>query len=174
MKYERDGGPGILELARVLRGSENRDKDLEHLLKAQILFWMLAAGDGHAKNFSLRILSQGRYQLTPLYDVLSYWPIIGKAPNKMSWQKVKLAMSVRGTNKHYLLKDILRRHFNQMATNSGIGDSAEPLIKAILAQTPSVVASVQRETPKGFPQQVLDPILSGLTESKRKLEAMAA
>jgi serine/threonine-protein kinase HipA len=174
MKYERDGGPGILELARVLRGSENRDKDLEHLLKAQILFWMLAAGDGHAKNFSLRILSQGRYQLTPLYDVLSYWPIIGKAPNKMSWQKVKLAMSVRGTNKHYLLKDILRRHFNQMATNSGIGDSAEPLIKAILAQTPSVIASVQRETPKGFPQEVLDPILSGLTESKRKLESMAA
>ncbi len=174
MKYERDGGPGILELARVLRGSENRDKDLEHLLKAQILFWMLAAGDGHAKNFSLRILSQGRYQLTPLYDVLSYWPIIGKAPNKMSWKKVKLAMSVRGTNKHYLLKDILRRHFNQMATNSGIGDNAEPLIKTILAQTPSVIASVQRETPKGFPQQVLDPILSGLIESKRKLEAMAA
>lgn len=43
---------------------------------------MLAATDGHAKNFSLRILSQGRYQLTPLYDVLSIWPVMGEASNK--------------------------------------------------------------------------------------------
>ena len=97
---------------------------------------MLAATDGHAKNFSIRILSQGRFQLTPLYDVLSIWPIMGNAPNKISWHNARLAMSVRGKNKHYLLKDIQRRHFNEMAAQCGLGETAEPLIKDILAATP--------------------------------------
>jgi serine/threonine-protein kinase HipA len=125
-KHERDGGPGLLDIARILRGSVNRDDDLACLLKAQLLFWMLAATDGHAKNFSIRILSQGRFQLTPLYDVLSIWPIMGEGPNKISWHDARLAMSVRGKNKHYLLRDIRRRHFNDIAAQSGFGETAEP------------------------------------------------
>ena len=173
LKYESEGGPGILQLANVLRNSTNRDADLETLLKAQILFWMLAAGDGHAKNFSLRILPESRYQLTPLYDVLSYWPIIGRGPNKMALQNVRLAMAVLGKNKHYFLTEIQRRHFNSTAERSGIGKTAEPLIGDILAKTPRVVDAIQRELPQGFPQNVLDPILAGLTASAKKLEKMA-
>jgi len=172
MKFERDGGPGLLEIARILRGSVNRDDDLTCLLKAQLLFWMLAATDGHAKNFSIRILSQGRYQLTPLYDVLSIWPIIGEGPKKISWHNARLAMSVRGKNKHYLLKDIQRRHFNEMATQCGLGETAEPLIKDIVAATPAVIASVQKNLPRGFPRHVLDAILKGLSKSAKQLEAM--
>jgi hypothetical protein len=55
--------PGLSAIARVLQGSESRDADLQTLLRAQLLFWMLAATDGHAKNFSVRLLAQGRYQL---------------------------------------------------------------------------------------------------------------
>ena len=174
MKYERDGGPGMSEIARILRGSVNRDRDLACLLKAQLLFWMLAATDGHAKNFSIRILSGGRFQLTPLYDVLSLWPIIGNAANKISWHNARLAMSVRGNNKHYLVKDIQRRHFNDLAARCGLGETAEPLIKDILAATPAVVAAVQKNLPRGFPQRVLDAILKGLSQSARQLEAMPA
>jgi serine/threonine-protein kinase HipA len=173
-KYERDGGPGLLDMARILRGSVTRDLDLECLLKAQLLFWMLAATDGHAKNFSIRILSQGRYQLTPLYDVLSIWPIVGEAPNKISSHNARLAMSVRGKSTHYLLKDIQRRHFNYMAAQCGLGETAEPLIKDILAATPAVIASVQQDLPKGFPQHVLDAILKGLSKSAKQLAAMPA
>ena len=173
-KYERDGGPGVIEISRILRNSANRDPDLSCLLKAQILFWMLAATDGHAKNFSIRILSQGRFQLTPLYDVLSIWPIIGNGANKISWQKARLAMAVHGKNKHYLLKDIQRRHFNAMAARCGVGQSAESLITDVLATTPDVVASVQKNLPKGFPQRILDPILTGLSKSAKQLEAMRA
>jgi len=171
-KYERDGGPGILDLARVLRGSVSRDQDLETLIKAQLLFWMLAAGDGHAKNFSIRILNQGRYQLTPLYDVLSFWPIIGEAPNKITWHNVKLAMSMHGKHKHYLIKDIRRRHFNETAAKCGLGETAEPIINKILSQTPEVLGSVQGKVPKDFPQQVLDTILNGLSESAKRLDSM--
>jgi len=172
LKYEADGGPGLLDIARILRGSVNRDDDLTRLLKAQLLFWMLAATDGHAKNFSIRILSQGRFQLTPLYDVLSIWPIMGEGPGKIAWHNARLAMSVRGKNKHYRVKDIQRRHFNAMASQCGLGDTAEPLIEDILAATPAVVAAAQKDLPKGFPQRVLDSILKGLSKSAKLLEAM--
>ena len=172
MKYESDRGPGLLDIARILRRSVNRDADLACVLKAQLLFWMLAATDGHAKNFSIRILSQGRFQLTPLYDVLSIWPIMGEGPNKISWHKAKLAMAVRGKNRHYLLKNIRRRHFNATAAQCGVGETAESLIGEILAATPAVVASVQKDLPQEFPQHVLDAILEGLMKSAKQLEAM--
>ena len=174
MKYESDGGPGLLDIARILRGSVNRDADLACLLKAQLLFWMLAATDGHAKNFSIRILSQGRFQLTPLYDFLSIWPIMGEGHDNISWHNAKLAMSVRANNKHYLLKNIQRRHFNAMAAHCGVGETAEPLIQDILSETPAVIASAQKDLPQGFPQHVLDAILQGLMKSAERLAAMPA
>ena len=83
-------------------------------------------------------------------------------------------MAVRGKNKHYRLSEILRRHFNETAALIGIGENAEPLIGEILKRTPDVVTSVQREVPDGFPPNVLDRILSGLTDSSRRLAAMPA
>jgi len=174
LKYERDGGPGMLDIAKILRGSVNRDSDLACLLKAQLLFWMLAASDGHAKNFSIRILNQGRYQLTPLYDVLSIWPIIGNRAKQIPLHNTRLAMSIRGKNKHYLRKDIQRRHFNETAVRCGVGETAEPFVKEILAATPGVIASIQSEIPKGFPQHLLDSVLKGLADSAKRLEAMPA
>ena len=56
-----------------------RGEDGRNFLCAQLLFWLLAAIDGHAKNFSLFVLQGGRYRMTPLYDVLSAWPLIGPA-----------------------------------------------------------------------------------------------
>jgi serine/threonine-protein kinase HipA len=173
-KYERDGGPGILDIAKILRGSVNRESDLACLLKAQLLFWMLAASDGHAKNFSIRLLSQGRYQLTPLYDVLSIWPVIGNGAKQISWHSARLAMSISGKNKHYVIKDIQRRHFNETAARCGLGGTAEPLIQEIVAATPKVIKAIQAGIPKRFPQHVLDTVLTGLSDSAKRLEAMTA
>lgn len=172
MKYERDGGPGVLEIAGILRNSASRDLDLEVFFKAQILFWMLAAGDGHAKNFSLRILRDSQYQLAPLYDVLSYWPILGHGKNKFSVQKIRLAMAMHGKNMHYRLSEIQRRHFNSTAARIGIGKDAEPIIANILTNTSQVVSAVQKKIPDGFPAEILDPILNGLTQQAKKLEDM--
>lgn len=174
MKYEADGGPGILEIANILRRSENRDADLATFLKAQIVFWMLAAGDGHAKNFSLHVLSGGRYRLTPLYDVISYHPIIGNGPHKISRRAVKVAMALRGKSKHYLLKDIQRRHFNRTAAQMGFGSSAEPVIGDILGRSASVIAEVGKALPRGFPSEVADPVLGGLAAASKRLGAMGA
>lgn len=172
-KYEADGGPGILEIARILSGSTDRDGDLGRLMKAQILFWMLAAVDGHAKNFSLQILAGGRYRLTPLYDVVSAWPIIGDGAAQLAPQRAALAMALRGRRKHYRIAEIRRRHFNEMAARCGVGTDAEHLIGELVDATPQVVARVAAQVPAGFPQRVLDRVLRGLEQSAAKLASQS-
>ena len=63
---------------QLLAQSVTEHSDLPTFFKAQVLFWMLRAIDGHAKNFSLFLQPRRRFQLTPLYDVLSAWPVIGR------------------------------------------------------------------------------------------------
>ena len=172
LKYEADGGPGVKAIADVLAGSERAQEDIATLLRAQVLFWLLAATDGHAKNFRIHLLPQGRYRLTPLYDVMSMLPVMGTAPNQFSWHKAKLAMAVAGKNRHYMLKDIQRRHFNAMAPKCGYGRDAEPLIQSLLERAPAAVEEVNAKVPRGFPQQVLDTILEGLKAAANKLAAM--
>ena len=172
LKYEADGGPGMLALAGVLRQSVEAHRDLGILLSAQILFWMLGAPDGHAKNFSIRLLPEGRYRLTPLYDVMSIWPVEGNGPNQFSRHEAKLAMAVLGKNKHYQFKTIQRRHFNETARRCLYGNDAEDLIESLLARTPEVITQVSGRLPTGFPQRVADTILGGLADSARRLAAM--
>jgi serine/threonine-protein kinase HipA len=172
LKYEADGGPGATDIANILSFSDEARQDIATLLQAQILFWLLAATDGHAKNFSIHLLPQGRYRLTPLYDVMSILPVMGPGPNQFSWHKAKLAMAVSGKNRHYLLKDIQRRHFNAMAARCGYGRDAEPLIQSLLERAPAAVEEVNAKLPAGFPQQVVDAILEGLKSAANKLASM--
>ena len=166
LKYEADGGPGLEAIAAVLQGSESRDHDLELLLKAQLLFWMLAATDGHAKNFSIRLLPGSRYRATPLYDVLSAWPVVGTRHDQLHPKKLRLAMALRGKSKHYRLSRIQRRHFNTTAQKCGLGTDMEPIITDVIARTPSVIESVGTELPRGFPLDLFEAVT-------RRLQAVA-
>jgi serine/threonine-protein kinase HipA len=161
MKYEADGGPGLVDVARVLEGSDTRDEDQASLMHAQFLYWMLAATDGHAKNLSIRLLAGGRYRLTPLYDVLSAWPVSGPRANQVHPKKLKLAMALRGAQKHYRLADIGRRHFNATARLCGLGKDMDSIIDDVVERTPRVIDDVGAKLPKGFPMHVFDAITKG-------------
>jgi serine/threonine-protein kinase HipA len=52
-KYQSDGGPGIVRIIQLLRGSDDPLTDQRAFLKANIVFWLIGATDGHAKNFSV-------------------------------------------------------------------------------------------------------------------------
>lgn len=171
-KYESDGGPGLIAIARVLAGSEARDDDLATLMRAQLLFWMLAAIDGHAKNFSIRLLPEGRYRLTPLYDVLSAWPVTGPRHDQQHVKKLKLAMALRGKSKHYKVAEIQRRHFNLTANACGLGPDMEGIITDVIARTPKVIEDVGASLPKGFPEALFDSITKGLRRAARQIERM--
>jgi serine/threonine-protein kinase HipA len=173
-KYENEGGPGVLDLARILQQSVSAQQDIETLLASQILFWMLAAPDGHAKNFSIRLLAGGQYRLTPLYDVMSIWPVEGNGPNQWSWYKARLAMAMWSRSKHDAFRDVQRRHFNTMALRCSYGANAEPLIQRLIEQTPEVIARVSAELPERFPGKVAERIFKGLKSSAARLDKMSA
>jgi len=173
-KYEVDGGPGMQQILELLRGSRCHEKDRHDFFKAQILFWILAATDGHAKNFSIFHERESLYRMTPLYDILSAWPVIGKGANHLQWQDAKLAMAFRTKNAHYGLSYIQRRHFNSVAAKLGLGESAEDIINEILLATPDVIATVRGMLPEDYPVQVADSILQGATKSVERLKRMSA
>nr|GEU28429.1 hypothetical protein [Tanacetum cinerariifolium] len=170
LKYESDGGPGLADLAAVLRGSERAQEDLTTLLTRQVLFWLLAAPDGHAKNFSIRLLAGGRYQ--PLYDVMSIWPIEGGGANQYALHKARLAMALLGKNKHYRFADAQRRHFNSTAARWFLRTDAEDVIERVLARTDGAIEAVAARLPAGFPQRVADAIFAGIVRHTKLLDGM--
>lgn len=168
MKYESDGGPGMRDVLRILAASAQSESDQRALVKAQILFWMLAATDGHAKNFSIFHEVGGRYRLTPFYDILSAWPVVGSGPNKFDRRRLKMAMAVRSKNAHWRLNEIKPRQWNAIAAAAGLGD-AESLLEEIVAQIEPAITRVSDRLPRGFPDSVASSIFTGLRESAAAL-----
>jgi len=173
LKYESDGGPGMRTIMKLLTTSRDPDRDRRTFFQAQVLFWMLRATDGHAKNFSIFLRPGGTYELTPLYDVLSAYPVIGTGANQLSPFKAKMAMAVRSKNAHWVMRDIARRHWLAVGTEHGVvapdGRGAEVVLNDIVTQTPEVVRSVRALLPEKFPEQVADSILNGLQVAADKL-----
>ena len=172
-KYQANGGPGMDRILDVLDGSITREQDRRDFFKAQLLFWMLCATDGHAKNFSLFLRPGGRYQLTPLYDVLSAYPVLGDGQGKLSPFKAKLAMAVRSKNAHWKIRDILRRHWVALGARHGIldeaGRGAEHVSDAVAARTPEVIAKVRTQLPDGFPASLADAVFDGMQDAAKRL-----
>jgi serine/threonine-protein kinase HipA len=157
-----------------LRGSSRAELDRKNFLAVQLLFWLLAAPDGHAKNFSIFLQREGRYCLTPIYDVMSAWPIVGEGARKFQWQKVKMAMAVRSKNAHYRMMDIQRRHWNTVAKHNALGPDFEDVIQQFIDMAPHAISAVSAELPKEFPADVCDPIFEGLLRQVRQLENQKA
>jgi len=174
-KHEADGGPGIHSIMDVLEGSMTREDDRRTFFQAQVIFWLLHATDGHAKNFSLFLRPAGRYQLTPLYDVLSAYPILGEGPGKLSPFKAKLAMAVRSKSAHWKMREILRRHWLAVGERHGVttqdGRDARFVVDDLVERTPQVIQDVRAQLPKDFPPALADAILEGLQEAAKKLSA---
>ncbi|MFT4246553.1 MAG: type II toxin-antitoxin system HipA family toxin [Pseudomonas sp.] len=174
LKYEADGGPGIDRIMGVLATSLHPERDRRVFFLAQLIFWMLRAPDGHAKNFSLFIRPSGSYELTPLYDVMSAWPVIGEAPNRISEHKIKLAMAIRSKNAHWKMKDIYRRHWIELGKRHGVigsaGESLDDLIDALIERTPAVIGEVRGQLPPAFPAHLAETIFGGLGSAARQLE----
>ncbi len=173
MKYENEGGPGLKQIFTLVQQSQQAKEDMRTLMASQLLFWMMRAPDGHAKNFSIQLLAgTGRFKLTPIYDVMSAYPVMGPGPNQWSEYEVKMAMALLGKNRHYLARDIERRHFNSTAKKLGYGANAELLLQEFIARTPDVVEKVRRELPDGFSAVVADKVLDGVLAAAHALEAM--
>lgn len=159
-KYESDGGAGMKRILELLKGSDTPQEDQKTFLQAQILFWLLGATDGHAKNFSIFLAPNGRYRLTPLYDVLSAQPCFDAGQIRKN--QMKLAMAV-GDSRHYVLHTIALRHFVQTAKSVGIAEDViveigEDLKKKI----PQALEATLDGLPKDFPLVLAKSISKGV------------
>lgn len=160
LKYQSEGGPGLVDILTLLRGSDRPAEDQKTALKAQLLFWLMGATDGHAKNFSIHLGPGGRFRLTPLYDILSTQPLFDAGQiERKDW---KLAMSV-GDNNHYRMDDICGRHFFQTAAKARV---PEPLVREaideITAAAEPALEQMTATLPPGFPERIHDSISRGV------------
>lgn len=167
-KYESDGGPGIADIMKVLWQSDDPEEDRAGFFKANVLYWMLGATDGHAKNFSLALHQQGRYRLAPFYDVVSAYPAVARGQHHRS--NLYMAMSVVGKNKQYAWERIHRRHWLATAKASRLPASdAETVLADCAARAEALAGKVESALPDDFPPAVAEPILRDFRETAARL-----
>ncbi len=168
-KYESDGGPGMPAVLDLLKASDDPDTDRRLFLKAQIMFWLLGATDGHAKNFSIFLQPGGRFRLTPLYDVMSVQPAFDAG--QLRKNQMKFAMAV-GDNRHYIVYEIMPRHFVETAAKSGVPSAfVQSIFDELVESADVVINQVMKDLPGGFPQELAESIVGGLRARLRLIDA---
>jgi serine/threonine-protein kinase HipA len=160
-KYQSDNGPGIKDILQLLKGSDVPDDDLATFMRANIVFWLLGATDGHAKNFSIFLTSGGQFRMTPLYDVLSAQPSLDA--NQIQRKQFRLAMSV-GKSRHYAMDEILPRHFIQTAEIAGVGAAlVRSIFKDLAENAEQAIGAAIDELPDGFPEAMTNSIRAAMS-----------
>jgi len=159
-KYESDGGPGIAEIMQRLMGSSNAVADRHRFMMFQVFQWLIGATDGHAKNFSLFIERGGSYRLTPFYDVISAYPVLGGTG--LNKRALKLAMGLRATKgKKVEIDKIFPRHFIATAKSVSFDtDAMQAIFDFFIRAFPPAVIRVRDALPSDFPQHIADAIFS--------------
>ena len=77
-KYELHRGPGVADVARLIRQSvkgDHHEDDVWRFVDALIFNALILGTDAHAKNYSF-LLAPGQVRLSPLYDVNSLLPYL--------------------------------------------------------------------------------------------------
>jgi serine/threonine-protein kinase HipA len=173
-KYESDNGPTMGDCMKLLAGSRQWYVDQTTFLLTQLAFWMLAAIDGHAKNFSIFHERAGGFVMTPLYDVLSAWPVVGTGPNQLPLEKVHLAMAVHADRGLFLMNEIQPEHWIDVAKASHLRGMLESM-RLLAVGVDEAIAAARATLPAEFPEQVFKRITEGMaTQANRFVAALPA
>lgn len=165
-KYESDDGPGIKKIMDFLIASDSPHEDRAKFLRAQIVFAILGATDGHAKNFSI-FLHESGFRLTPIYDVLSIYPAWHKRQIRQT--QMKLAMSVGASHKNKL-NLIFNRHWYESAKTCKFSAKQLDFIIADLVTRSQNILSLPMDLPAGFPRWLYKSMLVGIEEALERLK----
>lgn len=167
LKYQRDGGPGILTILERLKESDRPVEDRRNFLKAQMAFWLLGATDGHAKNFSIAHRPGGGFRLTPLYDILSAQPLADAGTLRRN--RFRMAMSL-GTNNHYRMDEIQNRHFRETADAAGLPvGTVEEICGEFQKTVPAALDHLVSTADNIIPAGLLDSLVVGIRSRQETL-----
>ncbi|WP_146591426.1 type II toxin-antitoxin system HipA family toxin [Puniceibacterium confluentis] len=160
LKYQNEGGPGMVDVLGLLRGSDTPTEDQEVFLKAQIVFWLMGATDAHAKNFSVFLNIGGSYRMTPLYDIVTAQGALDA--RQIERKQMKMAMSV-GKSRHYRFDQIHGRHFVQTAMHAGLSQKrAVALIEEVEARASEALDAAANALPDEFPPAIVYSVSGAL------------
>jgi len=159
-KYQADGGPGMADILTLLSGGDSPSRDHKNFLKAQMLFWLMGATDGHAKNFSIFLGPAGRFYMTPFYDVLTAQPSL--EARQILKKQMKLAMFV-GDTRHYVIEYIQERDFVQTAVRAGLSKNiASEALQEIANKVKDALAAVEQHLQSGFLEAIHESVSKGI------------
>ena len=151
IKYEREGGPGIVACQDVIAKHAARPAaDQIKLLNIVIFNYLVGNADAHGKNFSL--LYKGRKpELAPAYDLLStaIYPDLSE----------KMAMKIGGK---YKPKDVYPRHFHRLVPDTKAAQSAmnrqiKTMTKKMREAAPNLKTTLIQD---GLASDVFDEIIT--------------
>mgnify|MGYP005994186633 CR=1 FL=1 len=167
-KYQSDGGPSVVDGLELLAASDDPTADQISFIRAQVVFWLLGATDGHAKNFSIRLGFGGGFKMTPLYDVLSAQRAFDKSQIKHS--QYKLAMSL-GRSRNYRIDQIAARHVFETAKEGSIGEMpVKAMLEDILSKVPDAIHATTNLMADDFPEELSAAISKGIHKRSQGLE----
>lgn len=162
----------MTQILRLLARSETPERDSNVFAQLQLAFWLLAATDAHAKNFSIFHRRNG-YGLTPCYDVISAWPVIGNKARQLQPQKVRMAMSMRtGSRPHYKWDEMQPRHFKSLAEQLPDPNLWASML-AMTQRVPDAIAAVEKRLPTDLKMSVWTSITKGMAKKAAEFLALA-
>lgn len=169
LKYESDTGPGIAGIMELLRSSITPVKDRRQFMQTVFLFWIMAAIDGHAKNFSVFLLNKGRFKITPVYDVMSAYPIANT--RQLELKSIKMAMALHGKNTHYKHHEIMPRHWLDESKRVHFPESEMmDIMEETSKKIDAVIEQVTAKLPEDFPDDISGPIFDGMKNTADKVQ----
>lgn len=138
-------------------GSSEALRDRYDFMKFQVFQWLIGSTDGHAKNFSVFIQAGGSYRLTPFYDIISAFPVLGGAGIHIS--DLKLAMGLNAS------KGRKRKSINISATFLATAKALKfpevqmhEILRDFARMIPAALDNVKASLPADFPENVLTAI----------------
>jgi len=166
-KYQNEGGPSMVDILDLLKAGDTPAEDQKTFLKSQILFWLIGATDGHAKNVSIFLGRGGRFHMTPHYDVLTAQPSLDS--RQIERKQMKLAMSV-GDSRHYKIDDIKGRHFIQTAERAGLpGSLASEALEEVATAANRAMTRLEKTLPVNFPEEIHTSVKDALMSRLQKI-----
>lgn len=167
-KYEEDGGPGIPQIAALIRRvSASPEADVERFIKANIFNWLIGGTDAHAKNYSVLIDVGNQIRLAPLYDLSSQLPY----PELIAQ---RLAMKI---GEHYDFSLVTPADWRALAHRCALDEEQIVGTLTDMARAlPDVVSTAHAQArTDGLSEQVLGPLTRRLiAHAKERLASIAA
>ncbi|ABG69508.1 HipA N-terminal domain-containing protein [Escherichia coli] len=158
MAWEKLTEARLEEVMAFLMGSSEALKDRYDFMKFQVFQWLIGATDGHAKNFSVFIQAGGSYRLTPFYDIISAFPVLGGTGIHIS--DLKLAMGLNASKgKKTAIDKIYPRHFLATAKVLKFPEvQMHEILSDFARMIPAALDNVKTSLPTDFPENVVTAV----------------